>query len=69
MLNIILFWSFVCICKPLVDKINNKYSELYLSSIHSIISPILCYNVLKYKDDLNQNIEYNTNIVINVLSF
>ena len=48
----ILFWIFVTSHRLYLNKYNYQCIDLYMSTIHSTISPLLYYNVLEYSNNL-----------------
>ena len=48
----ILFWIFATSHRLYLNKYNYQCIDLYMSTIHSTISPLLYYNVLEYSNNL-----------------
>lgn len=69
---IILFWLFVTGFRLYLNKFDYKHINLYMSTIHGTIAPILYNKFLLYENDLLYdylNIPYNIDEIINVLLF
>lgn len=70
MMDLCLFWTIAVGFRLYLRQC--KYIDLYMSSIHSTIAPILYYPILKYKDNLIYDFvqqDYNHEIVKNIISF